>query len=219
MHKIEDADPIWQPMVVDSYIFPTVAHDALAFLGAQNQKMISYATSKHSFDQDSLTCGVVLLADTGSLEVEVRPLAMARQHCSGPHILSQVGLDPCAMAASYCFLQTIRTILFRSGRPQYGQGPPIGGVLLCDLVKAGAMVRCTMWCCLHRAYSLSLHRSFTKWIMRRLSHNLKLFVMNRVSWIFIMHFNSNGTQRTFHGSPSALLFLISSLLLIQRKQL
>jgi hypothetical protein len=86
MHKIEDADPIWQPLVVDSYIFPTVAHDALAFLAAQNQKMISYTTSKHSFDQDSLTRGVILLADTDFLEVEVR--LMAHQHRSRLHILS-----------------------------------------------------------------------------------------------------------------------------------
>jgi hypothetical protein len=51
-------------------------------------------------------------------------------------------MDPIEVAAGQCFLQTIRMILFSGGRPRYGQTPPIGGILLCDLVKAGAMVSC-----------------------------------------------------------------------------
>jgi hypothetical protein len=73
MHKIEEADPIWQPMVVGSYIFPTVAHDALAYLGAQNFKMMANTSSQCIFDQHSLTRGVTLLTDTDSLEDKVCP--------------------------------------------------------------------------------------------------------------------------------------------------
>jgi hypothetical protein len=73
MHKIEQADPIWQPMVVSSYVFPTVAHDALAYLGAQNLKMMANASSQRIFDQDSLTRGVTFLTDTDLLEAKVCP--------------------------------------------------------------------------------------------------------------------------------------------------
>lgn len=37
-------------------------------------------------------------------------------------------------------LRIIRTILFGDGRPRYGQTPPIGGILLQDILKAGAFV-------------------------------------------------------------------------------
>jgi len=121
MHKIEQADPIWQPMVVGSYIFPTVAHDPLAYSGAQNLKIMAGIGSKYVFDQDSLTRGVILLVDPDLLEAKSI-------------------VDPCGAAAGRCFLQTIRTILFGGGRPRYAQTPPIGGILLCDLVKAGAMI-------------------------------------------------------------------------------
>ena len=73
MHKIEQADPIWQPMVIGSYIFPTVAHDPLAYSGAQNLKIIADIGSKYVFDQDSLTRGVILLVDPDLLEAKVCP--------------------------------------------------------------------------------------------------------------------------------------------------
>ena len=63
MHNVEEADTIWQPMVVGSYIFPTVSHDDLAYLQAQNQKMIINSISKTTFDQNTLTRGIVLLPD------------------------------------------------------------------------------------------------------------------------------------------------------------
>ena len=37
-------------------------------------------------------------------------------------------------------LQVIRCILFGDGRPRYAQTPPIGGVLLDDIIKAGELV-------------------------------------------------------------------------------
>jgi hypothetical protein len=57
----------------------------------------------------------------------------------------KAAVDPDGTAAGRCFLQTIRTILFGCGRPRYGQTPPIGGILLCDLVKAGTMVSCARY--------------------------------------------------------------------------
>jgi hypothetical protein len=75
MHKIEEADLLWQPMVIDLYIFPSVDHDAFAFLEAQTQKMISYTTLKKcNFDIDILTRGVMLLKDIHALETAVRPI-------------------------------------------------------------------------------------------------------------------------------------------------
>jgi hypothetical protein len=71
MHRIKQVDPTWQPMVVGSYLFPTVVHDALAYLGAQNLKMIAVTSCQAIFDLDSLTRGVILLTDIGSLEAEV----------------------------------------------------------------------------------------------------------------------------------------------------
>lgn len=37
-------------------------------------------------------------------------------------------------------MHVIRRILFGEGRPRYGQSPPIGGVLMQDIVTAGALV-------------------------------------------------------------------------------
>lgn len=71
MHNIEPADPIWQPMVINSYIFPTVAHDYLAYLAAQNQKRIAKIGSQLTVDQDSLTRGIMLLTDIDLLEARV----------------------------------------------------------------------------------------------------------------------------------------------------
>jgi hypothetical protein len=42
-------------MVVGSYLFPTVVHDALAYLGAQNLKMIAVISCQAIFNPDSLT--------------------------------------------------------------------------------------------------------------------------------------------------------------------
>ncbi|KAI9450534.1 hypothetical protein BJY52DRAFT_1191759 [Lactarius psammicola] len=121
MHGVVQADPIWGPMVAGSYIFPSIAHDASAFLGAQSLKMIENASSRFIFDQDNLTQGVILLTSVGLLE-------------------DMATVDPIQAAAGRCFLKTVRTILFGEGRPRYGQTPPIGGIPLCDLVKAGAMI-------------------------------------------------------------------------------
>ena len=52
----------------------------------------------------------------------------------------KTGIDPNESAAGRCFLHVIRIILFGKGRPPYGQTPPIGGIIFCDIVKAGAMV-------------------------------------------------------------------------------
>jgi len=70
MHQIEEADAIWKPMVVDSYIFPTVSHDSLAYLCAQNQKMAVNTSYQLVFDQDSLTRGVKLLEDICLLDLQ-----------------------------------------------------------------------------------------------------------------------------------------------------
>jgi hypothetical protein len=74
MHKIEDANPIWKPMVTNSYIFPTDTYDALAYLEAQNQKIIAQTTSQAAFDIDHLTRGVKFLTDIDALEANVCPL-------------------------------------------------------------------------------------------------------------------------------------------------
>ena len=71
MHKIEDANPIWKPMVTNSYIFPMDTYDALAYLEAQNQKIIAQTTFKAAFDIDNLTGGVGHLTDINALEANV----------------------------------------------------------------------------------------------------------------------------------------------------
>jgi hypothetical protein len=92
MHKIVQVDPIWEPMVIGSYIFPTVSHDAFAYLGAQNVKMIastSYGLGSDSqciFDEDSLTQGVILLTDINPLEAKVCLCMPANQGTFGSHI-------------------------------------------------------------------------------------------------------------------------------------
>ncbi|KAF8220458.1 hypothetical protein L208DRAFT_1382650 [Tricholoma matsutake] len=126
MHKIEVADPIWQPMVTNSYIFPTDTYDALAYLEVQNLMIIAQTTSQVSFDIDSLTRGIKCLTDIEALE-------------------ANAGIAPNVSAASKCFLHIIHIILFGKGGPPYGQTPPIGGILFCDIVKAGAMVLSQRW--------------------------------------------------------------------------
>jgi len=49
-------------------------------------------------------------------------------------------VDPPDVLAAKILLQVIRCVLFGYGRPRYAQTPPIGGVLLEDIVKAGGMV-------------------------------------------------------------------------------
>lgn len=50
-----------------------------------------------------------------------------------------IDADP-AVCARVIFLQVVQRVLFGDGRPRYGQTPPIRGILLEDVVKAGAMV-------------------------------------------------------------------------------
>lgn len=71
-------------------------------------------------------------------------------------------MDPIGAAAGHCFLQTIHMILFSEGRPRYGQTPPIGGILLCDLVKAGAMVNYNLLKIANLNLQPLWHRFFTK---------------------------------------------------------
>jgi len=52
----------------------------------------------------------------------------------------KVNEDPIGAAVGHIFLDTTRCILFGDGRPRYGQTPPLGGILIDDLLKAGAMV-------------------------------------------------------------------------------
>jgi hypothetical protein len=63
MHKIEAPDPIWQPMVANSHIFSSTAHNELAYLKAQNLKVIALVQYSHVFDEDALIRGVKLLKD------------------------------------------------------------------------------------------------------------------------------------------------------------
>ncbi|KAH9988502.1 hypothetical protein BJV77DRAFT_964397 [Russula vinacea] len=62
MHKIERPDQIWQPIVIGSYMFSVDEHDELAYLGAQNQKMVSSISN--------LTRGVIFLQTFESFEAE-----------------------------------------------------------------------------------------------------------------------------------------------------
>lgn len=77
LHKIAEVDPIWEPMVIGSYIFPTVAHDDFAYFGAQNLSMIASTShgltsdSQCIFDEENLTQGVTFLADIQSLDAKV----------------------------------------------------------------------------------------------------------------------------------------------------
>lgn len=77
LHKIAEVDPIWEPMVIGSYIFPTVAHDDFAYFGAQNLNMIASTThglssdSQCIFDEENLTRGVTLLTNIHSLNAKV----------------------------------------------------------------------------------------------------------------------------------------------------
>lgn len=143
MHKIEVADPIWQPMVTNSYIFPTDTYDALAYLEVQNLMIIAQTTSQVSFDIDSLTRGIKCLTDIEALEANVCSLIL-QDHIAS-HFQIQAGIAPNVSAASKCFLHIIHIILFGKGGPPYGQTPPIGGILFCDIVKAGAMVSPITW--------------------------------------------------------------------------
>lgn len=55
MHGIVAADPVWQPMVEGSYIFPTTTHDALAYDLAQNLKDTKQIRFSKTIDQHILT--------------------------------------------------------------------------------------------------------------------------------------------------------------------
>jgi hypothetical protein len=72
MHKIEPRSLIWQPMVANSYLFPTTAHDGLAWLDAHNLKQTAWIVSGHLIDEDTLTAGLKLLADSNFPEFVVR---------------------------------------------------------------------------------------------------------------------------------------------------
>ena len=64
MHKIEPRDTIWQPMVANSYIFPTTIHENLANIEAQNLKQTVWVMYKMIIDQKVLTKGLNLLGDS-----------------------------------------------------------------------------------------------------------------------------------------------------------
>lgn len=49
-------------------------------------------------------------------------------------------IDPSAVVAGQLFLETVRCILFGTGRAQYGQTPPIGGAHRQDLARAAELV-------------------------------------------------------------------------------
>jgi hypothetical protein len=82
MHKIETPDPIWQPMVANSYIFPTIAHDELAYLKTQNLKAIYLVQCSHVFDEDALIRGVKLLKDLKFLEDKAGEILFQLVHVS-----------------------------------------------------------------------------------------------------------------------------------------
>ncbi|KAH9011092.1 hypothetical protein EDB83DRAFT_2322272 [Lactarius deliciosus] len=123
MHKLEPCDAIWQPMVENSYIFPTTIHQDLAYLEAQNLKQTVWVMYRQMIDQGVLTRGLSLLAESRFSEV------IAFQEEDQPDV-----------TAGKIFLQVMRCILFGNGRPRYAQTPPIGGILLEDIVKAGGLI-------------------------------------------------------------------------------
>ena len=213
MHRIEDADPIWKPMVIDSHIFPTVAHDSLAYLGAQNHKMTANISSQLVFDQDSLTRGVKLLKDISLLNLQAS--ATTTQARTSPHCIKKA-VDISGAAAGHCFLKTIRTILFGAGRPRYGQTPPIGGIVFDDLVKAGAMVSYIQW---HKYRTYILRHRFYITPMARASYQcLRKPRKIRTTPIFTMHFTTDGQWRRLAGLPSLPIFLMFGRQSMQRQQ-
>jgi hypothetical protein len=64
MHKIEPRNEIWQPMVQNSYIFPTTTHEDLAYLEAQNLKQTVWVMYRLIIDQEVLTRGLKLLGNS-----------------------------------------------------------------------------------------------------------------------------------------------------------
>ncbi|KAI9446282.1 hypothetical protein H4582DRAFT_2164376 [Lactarius indigo] len=141
MHGIRPADPTWQSMVAGSYIFPTTAHDALAYIGAQSLRMALSTGLPCIFDQDSLTEGAILLANTDLLAHDkAHQWALLRKGEGLTPKQVDAGISRRGAAAGHCLLKTIHTVLFGEGGLRYGQTPPIGGVLRSDLAKAGAMI-------------------------------------------------------------------------------
>jgi hypothetical protein len=73
MHKVETCNVIWQPMVENSYMFPTTAHEDLAYLEAQNLTETIWLMYEQIVDQKILTRGLNLLATSNFSEVVVCP--------------------------------------------------------------------------------------------------------------------------------------------------
>ena len=71
MHKIEPRSLVWQPMVANSFLFPTTAHDDLAWLDALNLKQTASIMSGHIVDEVTLTTGLKLLMDSNFPEFVV----------------------------------------------------------------------------------------------------------------------------------------------------
>lgn len=139
---VHEPDSIWEPMVANSYIFPSTQNDMLAYLTAKNHK--ARAQLQHSgtlsFNFENILSGVKLLQgqDLHNLEVKVR-LCTHNASYGSDEICAQQNtnsIDLNAVVAGQIFVETIRCMLFGSGRPQYGKTPPIGGIHHHDLERA-----------------------------------------------------------------------------------
>lgn len=63
MHGVHKPDSVWQPMVSNSYMFPTSSYDDLAYTKAQNLKKYIHSRISHTLTEGDLTGGILLLED------------------------------------------------------------------------------------------------------------------------------------------------------------
>lgn len=129
MHKLQVPNPIWQPMVESSFIFPATMHIDLARITAENLTQTVLITCARNIDQESLTHGLKLLATHNYSELMV---SVATSHIVPSSHYSPLRKrfgpeEPMEFIAGKLLLYIIRQLLFGEGLPRYGQSPQLGG--------------------------------------------------------------------------------------------